>query len=163
MPQLKEEWKPIKGYERKYLISNTGNIKNSKGKLIKPNLKRGGYWGVNLHPYTGSMPKAHYVHRLVLLHFSERVKGHDIINHIDENKLNNIITNLEWSTNVKNSAHSKVNLLKRKAVSQYSLSGRLIKYWPGIIFASKATGIIRQNISACANGKRKNAGGFIWK
>ena len=50
-----------------------------------------------------------------------------------------------------------------KPVSQYSLEGKFIKTYPSVREAERQTGINNTSISACCNGKRKTAGGYIWK
>jgi hypothetical protein len=108
MRELVEEWKPIMGYEGVYEVSNLGRVKSLervvpfgratrviKEKLLKQ-VKKGtcSYYSVNL-PIKG---KQHWklVHRLVAQAFLPNPNNYTEVNHKDENKENNSITNLEW-------------------------------------------------------------------
>ena len=97
-----EKWKEITGYEGYYSISNYGRIKslsrnvgyNLKESILTINLSKVGYKTVDL--YKNKKRKTFYVHRLVAFEFCDNKNGYDCINHIDENKLNNHFSNLEW-------------------------------------------------------------------
>ncbi len=90
---MKENWKPIKGYESNYEISDMGNVRNKKTKKIiigdKNNM---GYRRVIL--YT-PVKKRFFVHRLVAYHFCRGYREDLVVNHKDGNKLNNKASNLE--------------------------------------------------------------------
>lgn len=105
----KEFWKDIEGFEGIYQVSNLGNVKNVKtGKPLK-HFVVGGYYHVGLG--RKGVPNKHYlVHRLVAEAFLPNPNNYPIINHKDENKLNNYVhvspdgsvdqekSNLEWCT-----------------------------------------------------------------
>lgn len=95
--------KPIEGYERKYFISENGDVTNQKGKLIKPYC-RSRYITVTISK-NGKM-KTHYVHRLVAIAFLPNPKNYPEINHKDGNKHNNNVSNLEWCTSSINKQHA---------------------------------------------------------
>ena len=119
---MKEIWKPIKGYEENYLISNLGRVKNirivrcigSKGgrqyrafpmdKILKPWDNGKGYKVVSLTKDTNR--KNHYVHRLVAEHFIDNPFELDEVNHKDFNKANNRVDNLEWCDRIYNTHYS---------------------------------------------------------
>ena len=93
----KEIWRDIEGYEG-YQISNYGNVKSFrrdkiKGKILKPCTTHG-YLLVRLYSNKDES-KMFRIHRLVALHFLELVDGKNIVNHIDGNKTNNYVENLE--------------------------------------------------------------------
>ena len=108
---MNEIWKPIKGYEDLYQVSNLGNVKSNKC-LLKPHLKNG-YLAVNLYD-KHSKCKHHYVHRLVAEEFLLKIPGHNIVNHIDCNKLNNSSRNLEYCNQKYNIQHSIKNGLQHR-------------------------------------------------
>lgn len=121
---MEEIWKDIKGYEGKYQISNLGNVrslydqnqfkKNSRIKILKLG-ERNGYSVINLqNKIKPKERKSYQVHRLVAEAFIPNPENKPIINHIDENKKNNIITNLEWCTQKENVLHSKYKMFKCK-------------------------------------------------
>ena len=105
--------KEIKGYEGLYFVDTLGNvvafpkgkrsIDGDKYNVLKQQIKRG-YATVNL--YNNGKMKTFSVHRLVAEAFLENPKGYPEINHLDEDKKNNRLSNLEWSTSSLNSKHS---------------------------------------------------------
>lgn len=102
------QWKPIKGYEGLYEVSNEGDIRSlKKGVHILSNTGNGnGYRLVFLYD-ANHIRKNHYVHRLVAEHFLEPIPGRDIVNHKDYNRNNNSADNLEWCTQLENVHYSK--------------------------------------------------------
>lgn len=112
-----EIWKPINDYENRYLISSFGRIKslarfvnaknNSKAwkpeYIIKLSVDNDGYPMIVLHK--DGQRKTRRVHRLVAETFLPNPKNKEQINHIDRDKSNNHISNLEWVTNRENTIH----------------------------------------------------------
>jgi len=88
-----EIWKDIKGFEGLYQASNLGFIRNKNNKLLKDRF-RGGYKSAVL--YKNNLAKTYSVHRLIAITFIENKNQLDCVNHIDGNKYNNNLTNLEW-------------------------------------------------------------------
>lgn len=155
-----EEWRPVVGYEDLYLVSNMGRIysaprKTTHGGILKQALTTTGYYFVNLSK--GGQVKPKYVHRLVAMSFIPNPKGYEIINHKDENKLNNTVDNLEWCDNK-----------QRKAVLQYTTDGKFVKRWPSIREAGRLSGVSRTSILRACKRNNNNlamrgiAGGFKW-
>ena len=101
---MDEVWKDIEGYEGYYQVSNCGRVKSldrivtsgktKKGMIIQGILDIGGYVRVTL--WKSCKPKKYMVHRLVAFAFLDNPNNLKMINHIDENKENNNVTNLEW-------------------------------------------------------------------
>jgi len=86
-----------------YYISRDGKIFNSKNKQ-KYTYVKNGYHNLSLNN------KMYAVHRLVALTYLKNPNNHPVVNHIDENKLNNNVDNLEWVTQKENcNAHTKIN------------------------------------------------------
>lgn len=171
----KEIWRDVKDYEGLYQVSSEGRVKSLerkdchgrtvKERILKPVVRHDGYVGVNL--YSGGKPKTLKVHRLVCQAFNKNPENKPCVNHIDENKTNNAANNLEWCTYEENNNHGthneRVAKTLSKTVGQYTLDGELIKVWASTQEAQRQTGFSNGNISQAANGKFKQACGFIWK
>ncbi len=103
-----EIWKKIfNGY---YEVSNFGNIKSNKFKiprLLKPD-KSTAYLRISVNK------KWYSIHRLVAINFIDNFENKSQVNHIDENKLNNNVYNLEWCTPRENIEYS----LTKKSISK---------------------------------------------
>ena len=108
---MNEIWANIKDYED-YQVSNLGRIrsyKNNKVIILKGWIQNTGYLTITLNN------KKYSVHRLVAETFIHKEKGKDYVNHIDGNKLNNCVDNLEWCTCKENIQHAyKIGLIKRR-------------------------------------------------
>ena len=185
-----EIWKSIEGYKDKYLISNYGNIKSlidnnkkTREKILKQRIGNTGYMYINL--WKNSKVKSKKIHRLVAEAFIPNPHNLPCVNHIDGNKLNNNIENLEWCTqsyNIKHAIENNLtnkellfksgkknimygkhgaNNINSKKVLQYDLKNNFIKEWENIKEAQKTLNI--SHISDVCLGKRKTAGGYIWK
>ena len=97
---------PIKNYEGIYSIDPTGKVYSDKNGLeLKQSLTTTGYYRVNLNNKDGG--KTHKVHRLIALHFIPNPDNYKCVNHIDGNKLNNNVLNLEWCTYTHNNRHAR--------------------------------------------------------
>jgi hypothetical protein len=100
-----EEWRDVVGYEGLYEVSNYGNIRNYKTKIKKLFVfDKKGYVRVSL--YKNSKPTMKRVHRFVALAFISNPLKKSQVNHIDGDKDNNIVSNLEWVTNQENMTHA---------------------------------------------------------
>lgn len=185
-----EEWKTIEGYEGKYLISDKGNVKSLYDKngsyrehILTSRSAKNGYLYVNL--YKNSKSKTKKIHRLVAETFISNSNKLPCINHIDGNKHNNCVNNLEWCTYSENTKKAielglidkekffksgKDNIMYNKhgkehpssiSVLQYDLKDNFIKRWDNIKEAEQALKLY--HISNCCKGSRKTCGGYKWK
>lgn len=114
MSNIEEIWKDIPEYEGRYIVSNIGNIKSVKyyskcsySKNLKGRKTSKGYLRVQL--CKNSKNKDFYIHRVVAVVFLPNPLGLKEVNHIDFDKSNNAISNLEWTTHAKNMAHAHKN------------------------------------------------------
>lgn len=157
-----EEWRNViingKIYEN-YQVSNLGRFKNSKG-IIMENYKphHSGYIHLRVDKEKYSL------HRLVAFAFLENPLNKPVVNHIDGNKINNAVSNLEWCTFSENSFHShKIELIKtyKRKIGQYTIDGELVKEYSSIVEAMNETNVT--GIKSVLYKKQNTSGGFIWK
>ena len=157
-----EQWRAVEGYPE-YEVSNLGRVRKN-GKLTSSHRTRKGYWQTNL--YKRRKQTLHYIHRLVAIAFIPNPENKPTVNHIDGNKDNNRVSNLEWATYLENNLHAIKNHLHRsraRAVKQYDLQGNLIAKYKTILEASKATGVNTAGIGGACRGTYKKSGGYIWR
>jgi len=175
--------KLIDGYDGIYKIDDKGNVytkyKPKTGKIwskwtkLKWVLdKHIGYYLVTLvHPITKKRTNK-FIHRLLMESFipNSDPKKYKHVNHIDGNKENNDLSNLEWVTPGENTRHAiKLGLSKpgeasKKAIKQIDLNtGNVIAEFESAREANRITGIAHQNISKVLRGLRKHAGGYFWE
>ena len=160
-----ETFVKIEGFER-YEVSNLGKVRNIKsGKVLKPQLNRNGYLMHLL--YENNKQKHLYLHRIIAIAFIDNPEEKPCVNHIDENKLNNDLSNLEWCTVKENNIHGtrtkRVAEKCFKKVIQLDLNDNVLNEFESMTQAEQETGASVSHISSCCNGKRKSAGGFKWR
>lgn len=139
-----------------YYISKNGEIFNSRHNAVAQIIVNGYY-------IAKIRKKSFLVHRLVALTYLDNPNNHPVVNHIDENKLNNKVENLEWTTQKENcNAHSKTISHERKVI-QKDLDGNIIKIHNSITEAGISIGLTRHAVNKVCIGKNKTAGGFSWE
>jgi len=158
-----EEWKHIpsdiiKGTEG-YKISNYGRVKNHKGRITEGSNHESGYLWACIYP------NSYLLHRLVAKVFIPNPENKEQVNHIDGNKQNASVNNLEWCSNIENQIHKINSGLSNttKKIIQYDLQMNKINHFNSQVDASKELNICCTSISKCCLKKQKTAGGFIFK
>ena len=130
---LKAEWKLIEGFDGIYSVSNYGEVRNNKtGRLMKQRKTEKGYLRVGLT--NNGKPKCMRVHRLVAQAFIPNPDDKPEVNHIDFNKENNCVNNLEWVTGKENAKHSLGNRKKSNKIECKNISNtgeKYISYYSG--------------------------------
>lgn len=167
-----EQWKDIKGYEGRYQISSLGRVKslpkkkgNGEGymtdtKIMKPSVNHYGYCIVNLCEKCTCTFKQ--VHRLVAEAFIPNPNNKAQVNHINGNKSDNRVENLEWCTNGENQVH-RHKVLKQKSYGKPIVCVENSREYTSAFVAGKQENIDASTITACCRGRRKTAGGYHWK
>lgn len=167
-PSIKEEWKDIKGYEGLYQVSNKGRVKSTRNNIIlKPMISDKGYYQVDL--YNKNNRKSCKIHRLVAQSFIPNPNNYPVINHKDENKANNCVSNLEWCTVQYNHDYGTRNERATKhladfnsiLVVQLDSNYKLINVWKSASSVN-IQGIEHQHIAECCSGKIRTYKGYHW-
>ncbi len=187
-PDCDIEWKDVVGYEGYYKVSNTGRVIRLERKIWSP---RNNAWstlpekllpleattsGSNNIPYVkvtltkDGEVKHYFVHRLVAEAFIPNPNGYAVINHKDENSLNNNVSNLEWCTQEYNTNYgnrnTKVSIQLGVPIDQYDMDGNLLNTFRSAAEACRQLNFPpnrQSNISAVCRGIRKSSLGYIWK
>ena len=159
--QEKEIWRDVVGYEGEYAVSSKGRVRNIRtGRILGGGYDGHGYPFVSLYK-ANSKPKQIKVHRLVALAFIPNPQNLPEVDHIDENKENNDISNLRWvskSENQRHSAHQKSCKIK-----QLTKDGELVKIWGSSMQIEREPGYDQGYIIKCCKGKYKQAYGYRWQ
>lgn len=154
-----ERWKDVGGYEGLYKISNLGRVKGKH--RIKSQQDNGkGYLIVHLNKNGKS--RWYLVHRLVAKAFIENPENKPTVNHIDGNRKNNKVNNLEWATYSENNLHSYRSNGRKSALAVPIYCIETGKIYKSSYGASRDTGIPQSSINRCANGIFKSTNGTHW-
>lgn len=174
-----EVWKDIVGYEGLYKVSNLGRVKSLdrivthkngrkrlfKGKLITP--FKNEYFMVVLSK--NGKKSSSNIHRLVAQAFIPNPNNLPEVNHIDENKSNNKVSNLEWCTSKYNinygTRNERTAEAHNKPVVMYDKKGNKLKEFKSTMNASNYLNkqYAYNHINECCRGERKSAYGYVWK
>ena len=164
---MEEIWKEIKNYPM-YEVSSMGRVRSyynaRHGRRVIPRLlaiktDRIGYNFVHLKNEDGRKPLR--VHRLVAEAFIPNPESLTEINHLDENKQNNCVNNLEWCTRLQNIRHSKVWESVKREVNQYDSEHTLIKTWYSMSEAARSLKVAPQSIFRAIQKHGKSVG-YYW-
>lgn len=177
---MEEEWRDVVGYEGLYQVSNLGRVRrmsasftDTKGRLrhfvgrvLRPQKLRHGYVYVNL--WKDNVRKGCTIHRLVAIAFIPNPDNKPQVNHIDGDRANNKVENLEWTTNSENQRH-RLDILHHKGVRIYE-TRKVVCVETGDVYdsitsASKFANVAVSNIVAVCRGYEgaHTSGGYHWK
>lgn len=170
---MEEIWKDIKDYEGLYQVSNAGKVKSlshytrnsvnggkrlTKGRILSSYKMPNGYLQVQLSRNETREKK--YIHRLVAEMFLDNKENFSDVNHIDGNKDNNSVDNLEWCSHKDNQIHMVKSRLTKKAQPVICLETGIT--YSSLSEAERETTISRKSIiKSCKNGKQY--GGCHWR
>ena len=172
---MKEEWKEIEGFDG-YYISNYGRVSGVLVPILKTHITKNGYEKIVLVGNNRTKTNLE-IHRLVALAFIKNPENKQTVNHIDGDKLNNNVNNLEWSTLSDNIKHAYQIGLKEKTkiISKENIkravnakkkkvlcldTGRV---YESSMEAGRHIGKDSRSIRAAASGQQKTAYGFHWQ
>lgn len=193
---MNNTYKEIEGYEGLYVVRTDGTIRSldryidvknryggvnhifKQGTIIKHIINNRGYHTVNLHK--NGVQKAYLVSRLVAKAFIPNPNNLPEVDHIDENKDNNCVSNLRWCTRQFNNTRGvqsregreKSSEFRMKKVGMYDRNGTLLRVYKGIRIAGRDMNLSNRNIVTCCKsnlelkGHIKNnhtCGGYIWR
>ena len=170
---MTEIWLPIEGYENLYEVSNLGRVRRLEsvvtnkagvtrkfpGKILKPGTRQNGYLGVVL--CKNGIVRSFLLHRLVASAFIPNPdNGFCVVNHLDENKQNNSVENLEWCTQKENVNYGTRNKRASEKRQKPVLCIELNQIFQSLTDAAKQLSLSVGNISWVLTGRSKTAGGY---
>lgn len=163
---MNTNWMPIKGYESLYEVSDRGEVRSlcgryGKNKILKQSVGSKGYLLVTL--CDRGKQKTVNVHRLVATAFIPNPNSFPCVNHKDEDKTNNSVSNLEWCSYYRNNVYGH---RLSKSSAKRSIPVRCVEtgeIYPSAYAAQRETGIRQSGICNCCHGKLKTTGGFHWE
>ena len=153
---MEEIFKPVKGYEGIYEISNLGNIRNRK-RILKPFIDLG-YFRIDLCN-NGNVERKK-IHILVAEAFCEKPDGAVEVHHINKNKLDNRAENLVWLTHIEHQVIHQ-NIFAPKPIKRIDPNGNVVRFESAQ--AAGRAGFNTGHIIACCKGNEKTHKGFRWE
>lgn len=187
-----EIWKEIEGYEGLYEVSNKGRVKSLAKDIEYSNgaihhypeiirelqVMKNGYVYVGLRS-RDKVTKTIRVHRIVATAFIPNPNNLPTVNHIDFNKENNSVENLEWADLRRQNQHSATKPNRRwqshrkgmsgrlnfksKPVVQIDTNGNIVNRFESGCLAAKSISGNQSKISKCCLGERRTHRGFAWR
>lgn len=160
---LSESWRPVRGYEGEYEVSDMGRVKSLKGgsgRILKPG-RSAGYPFINL--LLNGHQRSSKIHRLVAEAFIPNPESLDTVNHIDGDKANNHVDNLEWASYSDNNTHALYAGLKNQIKAVVAIPTRsLVGYWFPSQSRAVMQGFDQSGISGVCRGVKTTHHGYKW-
>lgn len=170
----REEWRSIDGFGGEYVVSSLGRVVAMPTKIRKDprvlSQKKDTYLRVALTKC--GKAKLYPVHRLVALAFIPNPHNYPQVNHIDEDKTNNKVENLEWVTASMNCNHGtrkarirekQLNNVHPRPIIQKTLDGRFVARYTSCAEIPRVTRYKRTNVVECLRGRIRHAYGYKWE
>ena len=164
---MQEIWKPAKGYEDKYLVSDKGRIKSIyrqgwRKDFLDGHITKLGYISVRING------KNILAHRLIAETFLEKIEGKNEVNHKNGVKTDNKVSNLEWVSRSENIKHCYKVLGRKPKPNYFPKSSKKIicietKKTYRSISSVKKDGFNRCGVRNCLIGRSKTSGGYHWE
>lgn len=160
------KWISVVGNDR-YMVNRYGDVMNVRtGMILKQAKNKAGYKVVDLYDPISHEKRTRRVHRLVAEAFLENPHGKEDVNHLDGNKENNFVNNLEWATRSENNYH-KCRVLGKKPQNIPNPLKPVVCVETGEVFESRSAAARKHktqqvHINECCEVRRKTAGGFHW-
>lgn len=156
-------WRPVKGFEEQYLVSDDGRIYSLVKKRLRATPLHKGYPIVMLYKNDGHRGYTKQVHRIVAEAFIPNPDGKRTVNHINGDRSDNRVENLEWASYREQIEH-RFNILKStKTSNRPVLCLDTGETFASISEAAQKKKSSRSRIWDVCNGNKKHAGGFRWK
>lgn len=179
-----EEWKDVVGYEDTYQVSNYGNVRSKdriitftrkgkeesrmlRSKPVKSKKDKDGYVIVSLHNSETHTDTTARVHRIELEAFVGNELNLPFVNHKDEDKSNNMLSNLEYCTAKYNTNYGtcirRRSNNKKIPIIQLDKNGNFIREWKSATDAANTLNLDNSSISACVRGTLPHYYGYLWR
>ena len=171
-----EMWKDVVGWEQSHQVSNFGRVRTKerrkkwgdymrlqKSRVLSQFRKSNGY--LSLHLNDENTFKNAYVHRLVVEAFVRPMEKGEEVNHLDKNKTNNTLNNLEICSQIENILYSKADTFEKNAkrVYRYSLDGFFDKEYRSLTEAANDNGVRASNIVRSCKGNRNMVNRYYFR
>lgn len=165
-----ENWVPIIGYEGLYEVSNFGHVRSLNYNHTKTTAIMSSWVSKKNYDYVhlckNGVIRSYRVCRLVAQAFIPNPEAKPFVDHIDTNRRNNHVDNLQWCTQSENQRNTisrkRYGESKSKPVVQMTIGGDLIKVWPSATEAER-NGFNRDLIRAAIAGRIRTHFGYKWK
>lgn len=155
-----EMWYPLNNYQGYYEITESGKVRSLHKRnlhyIMEQRINRAGYYTVRLHR-SHDKGSTQTVHRLLATTFIDNPENKCCVNHIDGNKLNNSLENLEWNTHSENCKHAyQLGLTNIQAKSKPVIDNCTGSVYKTIQEAADSMGVNRKTLTGYLNGNRRN-------